>query len=168
MLERETLLKEVGSILGMPLKLDPKTNRCVLRDRASKQEYFIELPHHSPYLYLYCVLLRASPEQDSANFYRSLLEMNLFGLKTDTGSLSIDPSSRSILLHLSFPMEFLSPQLMVNLLTNFTTTAKKLNVAVEYQLLICNKDARKRRTYYSPAEGMDKKNPGSTMRVISI
>ncbi|MDR3117243.1 MAG: CesT family type III secretion system chaperone [Puniceicoccales bacterium] len=168
MLDNEALLKEVGSLLRMPLKLDPKTCRCTLRDKASKQEYFIELPRHSSYLYLYSVLLRASPEQDSANFYRSLLEMNLFGLKTDTGSLSIDPASRSILLHLSFPMEFLTPQLMVNLLTNFTATAKKLGVAVEDQLLISNKDAQKRRVHYSPAEGMDKKNPGSSMRVIRI
>ncbi|MDR2029932.1 MAG: CesT family type III secretion system chaperone [Puniceicoccales bacterium] len=168
MLASETLIQELGKILGMPLELDKKTRRCVLRDKASKKEYFIELPQHAPYLYLYCVLLKASVEQQSEHFYRALLEMNLFGLKTDMGVLSIDPISRSILLHLSFPTEFLTPQLLCNLLTNFLAMALKVAAAVEDQLLISNKDARKRQSHYSAADGMDRDDPKRSMRVIRI
>jgi hypothetical protein len=167
-LDGEHLLREVGERMHISLRLDPKTRRCVLHDRANGQEYLLELPLKNPYIYLYTVLRNLGEERQNAQFLCALLGLNLFGLQTDGCTVSIDGPGRSIIQHLSFPIEFLTPQLLVNLLTNFIATARKLRGKIENLLVTSDKEIRRRLTHYSPAEAMDKKRPGDAMRIIRI
>jgi hypothetical protein len=167
-MDAEFLLREVGATLQLPLKLDPKTRRCVIQDKSSKQEYLLEMPLKNPFIYIYSILKQLTPEHSDESFLQALLELNLFGLQTDSCTISVDRSSRNILLHLTFPMEFLTPQLLVNLLTNFIATTRKLQAKIENLEIVTNKELRKQKTYYSAADSMDEKNPKHSMRVIRI
>ncbi|MDR3316802.1 MAG: CesT family type III secretion system chaperone [Puniceicoccales bacterium] len=166
-MDGEHLLREVGERMRIPLKLDPKTCRCVVKNRTSREEYLIEFPPKNPFLYIYTVL-RPLDNEDDGPFLRKLLTLNLFGLQTDGCTIGVDDGSRNIILHLAFPIEFVSVQIFVNLLTNFIETAKKMRAGLDDIRVIATRELKKKQTHYSPAECMDKEKPKNNMRIIRI
>jgi hypothetical protein len=71
-------------------------------------------------------------------------------------------------MHLAFPIEFLSPPLLINLITNFIVTTRKMSGKIETLLLTADQALRRKRTTFSAAEVMDKKKPDSSIRILRI
>jgi hypothetical protein len=153
--------------MRIPLKLDPTTHRCIIRDRTNMQDYFVELPEKNPHLYIYGVLRKLDQERDNAAFFRGLLELNLFGLQTDGCTISVDPAGQNLLLHITSPLEFLTPQLTINLLTNFIGTLRRVAAQVE-NLVVIHARERKEPRATGESPGKNKANDNTRMRVMRI
>jgi hypothetical protein len=168
-LDSEHLLHEVSNLMHLPLKLDQKTHRSVLRDRSSQHDYLIEFPPKNPFIYFYTVIWSTgNGELENADFLRSILGLNLFGLQIDSCTIGIDHAGKNFIMHMHFPLEFITPQLFVNLLKNFISTARKVRMKIEDISVATTREIRRKLTHYSVAENINKKKPGDSMRVIRI
>jgi hypothetical protein len=159
----DALLSATGGLLKLPLKLDPKTNRCVLVDKTSRQEVFIESPHGDELLYLYAPLGPVPKDVQMDRFFKSLLEFNLFGIQTNGFTIGVEPKQEQIMMHFLFSMDVLTPQLLSNLLRNFIASVKQMRAKVEDITTLGRKQAAIAKTRYSPGENT---KPKQSMRVI--
>ncbi|MDR0340541.1 MAG: CesT family type III secretion system chaperone [Puniceicoccales bacterium] len=164
----EELLQETAKLLRLPMRFDAKVNRLTIRDKVESRQFHIELPAKSQLLYLYAALRKLGPERDNPTFLRALMELNLFGLQTSTATLSLDGATDALLVHLSYPVEFLTPQLLVNIIGNFVAAARKLRGKVENLVIVTNQELRRSKSHFSVADALDKDKIKENVRIIRI
>jgi hypothetical protein len=165
-MDPNALLAAAGKLMKLPLRLDPKTHRCVLVDRSTKQEIFIEFPASNRMSYIYAPLMDVpSDAATQGDFLQSVLQLNLFGLETNGFVVSIEPKQKRFMLHHSFPMELLTESLLVNLLKNFIGSVRQICAKIEDRMSINRKRVAVANTHYSLGENA---KPKQTMRVIRI
>lgn len=164
----EELLREAAGLLKFPLRFDPKTRRAIILDKTENRQYHIELPTKSPFLYIYAVLRKLGPDRENTAFLRALLELNLFGLQTNTTTLGLDGEADSLVVHLAYPLEFLTPQLLVNVIGNFVATVRKVHEKIENLAITTNQELRHRKTHFSAADALGKGKSKEEIRIIRI
>ncbi|MDR0679078.1 MAG: CesT family type III secretion system chaperone [Puniceicoccales bacterium] len=162
------LLQEAARLMRLPVRLDAEMNRLTILDKAENRQLHIELPARSQLLYIYAVLRKLGPERDNPAFLRALLELNLFGLQTNTTALSLDNETDALLVHLYCPLEFLTPQLLVNTIGNFVATARKLREKVENLLIATNQELRRSKSHFSAADALNRNKIKENIRIIRI
>ncbi|MDR2576991.1 MAG: CesT family type III secretion system chaperone [Puniceicoccales bacterium] len=170
-LDAENLVFAAAELMRISLKLNTKTRRCILQDREDKKEYIFEFPEKSPYVYFYTILRPLGKEAENAAYLRALLELNMFGLQTDGGTISGDRANGNLVLHSNLPLDYMTPQLFVNTLTNFIVTAKKLRGKLEnlqMQSWNTQQSPSSPKANFSAAASMEKNQPANKMRVIRI
>jgi hypothetical protein len=167
-LDGENLIAEAGELMGLAFNFDEKTRRAIVIDKSTNMEYLIELPGNGSMLYVYTVLFKLATEKDNGPFLYSLLELNLFGLQTNAATIGVDGKASTVVMHISFPVEFLTPQLLVNLLSNFIVSSKKMREKIENLLITTNRELRHRHVHFSAADSMGKERPKDRMRIIRI
>jgi hypothetical protein len=139
-----------------------------MRDKNDKHEYVIEFPEKNPLTYFYTVIRPLGVDSSNGAFLLSLLEMNLFGLQTDAATISIDKKNNNLLLHITFPVENLTPQLFINILTNFIATARKLRAKLDDLHVRTETQVQKKSERISAAEAISDHKPAEKMRVLRI
>ncbi|MDR1437875.1 MAG: CesT family type III secretion system chaperone [Puniceicoccales bacterium] len=157
------LLTAAGKLLNLPIKLDSETHRCILVDKNSRQEVFIEAPEGDDLLYIYAQLGKVPHDVQMDKFLKSVLELNLFGIQTNGFTISVEPQQDQLMLHFIFPQDILTPQLLVNLLKNFIASIKQMAAKIDDLTTIGRRRAAVAKAQYSPGENA---KPKQAMRVI--
>ena len=123
-------LEIIGQKIGLNLSLE-EDNRCVIRD-STKQEFVIEIPEESDLFYLYSPLQALPNSEDRELFYEKILIMNLFGQRTGSATLALDPRISQIVMFYSAPVAHYNASTFGSVLSNFVKTSKRLRETLQH------------------------------------
>lgn len=121
------ILDELGSRLGVPLRLDDE-GVCGLRYDGGLN-CTLEVPPGQSVLRIYSKLVSA-PTGCRESLLETALELNLYGLQTRGCALALDRAEQQILLCGSWPLQNLDVPGLENLLGSFLETAVELRTSL--------------------------------------